>query len=174
MIKWLSISLTVLLVFSLILLGLGYLLQQNEKTTTALKQQLEQQRLAEIKKNLQVNSYPEVKISLNNIDIKQIIVDDKENSFLQPDSPNSSEILQTPQQIIEENLICVANEQCVLATIGTKNKHCYVVVNSIGAAKLKKLDYPEIGSTQCQKDSGQVSVKCLSNLCSMTIKPIDY
>jgi len=174
MIRWLFISLTVLLMFFLILLGLGYLLQQNEKTVTALKQKLDQQRLEKFKKYQKVNSHPQVKISLNNIDIKQIIVDDRENSLLQLDSQNSSKILQKHLQIIEENLICVANEQCVVATIGTKSSHCYVAVNSIGAAKLKKVDDSEIGSKRCQKKPIQPSVKCLSNLCTMTIKPIDY
>ena len=45
MFKWLWVVLLVMFGFVSVLLGLGYLLQENEKTTTALKQQLDQQKL---------------------------------------------------------------------------------------------------------------------------------
>lgn len=39
--KWLIITAIVIAMFTLILLGLGYLLQQNEKETRELKQRIE-------------------------------------------------------------------------------------------------------------------------------------
>ncbi len=148
MVKWLMISLLVLVSFTGILLGLGYLLNENEKRVTKLKQELEQQ--AE-------NTAP--------TEQADIIVVERANSSSHLDTVKPS----VNRRIIGNNLTCVADEQCLVVEAEFSDMSCTVAVNVIGAAKLAKAkkDLSEVG--QCLNYSTELAAVCEKNLCTLKV-----
>ena len=196
MFKWLAISAIVLMMFLAILLALGYFLQQNEKTTKALKQQFDQQRLARLKINQKIHSSPIINrvsesnasqsseaessasqssASVNNrsvnaasANIEIEIVDNDMDDALIPDEYNrADQPMGLQQQIIAENLICVTDAQCVAFNADKNQDNCYLAVNSIGAAKLSKIQGFKQTNQQCLIKQDEVLVKCIKNLCTL-------
>ena len=107
----------VLMVFLILLLSLGYLLKENENTTTQLKQKLEQER---VQQQLNSSSAREVKIELRTT----------------PETPPvelapASSKLQLQQNIIIENLTCYSDQQCVLVVSELAGEQCWLAVNTI-------------------------------------------
>ncbi len=146
MVKWLMISLLVLTSFTAILLGLGYLLNENEKRVTALKEELEQQ---------VENTAPTEQADVTFVE--------RENSASKLDIVNES----INKRIITNNLTCVADEQCLVVEAQFSDMSCTVALNVIGAAKLAKAekDLSEVG--QCLSYSTELSAVCENNLCTL-------
>jgi len=167
MIKWLTISVVVFLGFMVVLLGLGYLLKENEKTTTVLKQKLDQQRYTEQQKLQRKKNIAKSILSNENMPVEfgsYEVVDDKwVNSQIKSvrTSPH--------KKIIAENLTCISSEQCLTVTVNFSNTSCLVAVNSIGAAKLAKAGSSDTQESSCQNDDSKEIAQCLMNLCTLSI-----
>jgi len=172
MLKWLAISGVVFMGFMVILLGLGYLLQENEKSTTALKQQLDQQRYTEQQRQLK---RIQAKLKTEPIEIEPLVLDKKHKKTALLNSSqlsigNSSQKKRTYQQIITENLTCVSSEQCLVITLDFANLSCQIATNSIGAAKLAKAGVTNMHIDQCSHYLNDVMAQCITNLCTLTTK----
>ncbi len=147
--KWLIISVIVLIGFVIILLFLGYLLKENEAKTTQLKAQLEQEAYQQQQKENRKNTlFPNLKIGLSPAEKSQ-------------------------QKIIANNLYCQSNKQCFLVHTNSQALGCIVAVNTTGAAILLKVaaehdDGPSL-SNSCQQEYDNQHKKlaqCRNNLCS--------
>lgn len=138
------ISLLVLVSFTAILLGLGYLLNENEKRVTVLKQELEQE-------------------GSNTAPIKQpeVIVVERASNSSQLNTAKQS----INKRIIGNNLTCVADEQCLVVEAEFSDKSCTVALNVIGAAKLVKAEKDMTDVGRCLSQSGELSAVCENNLC---------
>ena len=151
MVKWLSIILVVFIGFMTILLGLGYLLKENEKHTTALKKALDAERaqLAKKQKTSSSNTYQATTVEFTgrNLDKRSI-----------------------NKKIIKENLTCVSAEQCLLVTVSFADLSCLVAINTIGAAKLSQAspDQTLIGS--CQQAAKTAKAACQHNICTLAFE----
>lgn len=156
-----------------ILLGLGYLLQENEKATTALKQQLDQQRVAEQqrqKKRRQAKS-KHLPIELEHYKANEINTGDSSDKIpLIVETPISEQ--SSYQKIISENLTCVSTAQCLIVTVEFYNHDCLVAINSIGAAKLAKAKASTENSyiESCPHYLNDMTAQCMMNICSLTSK----
>jgi preprotein translocase subunit SecG len=111
MLKWFVIAFIVALFFLVVLLGLGYLLQKNERETTVLKQQFDQQALIEKKQEYNKS--------------RRLIINE-------PTSKQKSQ-----QAILLAHKKCQDSTQCMLVQLGTEQ--CFNVVNTIGASILLKV-----------------------------------
>lgn len=116
MYKWLTIIGIVCIGFIVVLLGLGYLLKENEVATTALKQKLEQENL------LNNNNKNTSKAVLTFVDNKQA----------------ESNFLNKQKNIIVSNLTCTSSAQCVIVNTKQPEFGCLVAINVIGASMLDK------------------------------------
>ena len=116
MIKWVGIAIIVLLVFLTTLLALGYLLKENKAYTTELKHSLEQEFYDQQLKQKQTNAAHQVTSNLPLTAVEQSI-----------------------HQIIEANLSCQTNKECVLFDTQQKKLGCMVALNTKGAAILIKV-----------------------------------
>jgi len=146
--KWLSITVIVLVAFLVILLFLGYLLKENEATTTKLKAQLEQeayqqQETQQRRKNL---FYP------------------------LPSALNSFE--KSQQKIIADNLSCQTDAQCFLVHTHSRALGCIVSVNATGAAILLKTSSNNesliLSNDYCRQEYAKkrnLSAQCRNNYC---------
>lgn len=159
MIKWLTITLIVVVGFMTILLGLGYLLNENEKSTTVLKAQLEQQALAEkerqqrIKQRSMLSDYNQLKTSNSAKSVSNHDLDNK--------------VIADFKKVVIENLTCVSSQQCQVATVHFKNVACAVAINNIGASLLAKLSTKNSVLTSCPEMSTQAKLICRNNLCTL-------
>ncbi len=159
MIKWLTITLIVVVGFMIILLGLGYLLNENEKSTTVLKAQLEQQALAEkerqqrIKQRSMLTDYNQPKTSNS--------VKSRSNHDL------DKKVIADFKKVVIENLTCVSSQQCQVTTVHFKNVACAVAINNIGASLLAKLPTKNSALTSCPEVSTQAKLICQNNLCTL-------
>jgi len=161
--KWLIITLIVLAGLMSVLLGLGYLLKENEVATTQLKAELEQAAIQQ-----QAKAARKAAIQKNPL------------AFQKP-SLSAAEISQ--QQIIQAHQYCETNKQCFLLQTHSPALGCFVAVNTTGAAILLKIagqvSHGEISqtSTQSGNDSCQqayidadaytenIAAQCLDNRC---------
>ncbi len=148
--KWLTITVVVLVVFLAILLLLGYLLKENEEKTTQLKAQLEQEAYQQQEK------------------------ENRKNSLFLVSKTILSSLEKSQQEIIANNRNCQSNKQCFLVHTHSQALGCLVAVNTTGAAILSKITsksdkVPLTGNT-CQQeydDLGRMLAQCRNNLCSL-------
>lgn len=160
MLKWLTITLIVLAGFMVILLGLGYLLNENEKTTTALKAQLEQASLAEKAKQQRrrqramLAEYPQAESQAKK---QQKLINDAENKY----------VIEQFENIVISNLTCISVQQCQVAKVNFKNTKCTVAINNIGTSLLKKLNTQNSDIFSCPPVSPQMKLSCQQNICSV-------
>lgn len=155
MFRWLTILIIVLTGFLILLLSLGYLLKENEKTASQLKQKLAQERLQR-----QVKESParQLKIELRTAPGQEARPPERK--------PLSSQV-QMQQDIIIENLTCHTDQQCVLVASELAGEQCWLAVNTIGAALLKKVAPSALANKDCyQSNTGKVAV-CANNLCAI-------
>jgi len=145
--KWLTITLIVLTGFLAVLLFLGYLLKENEKVTTRLKAQLEQEAQ-------QASNKKQEKFALK-----------KEKAL------SSSE--KSQQKIIFDNQSCDTDKQCFLIHTDNQRIGCIVAVNTKGAAILLKVasqnDVNQASKEKCRqsyRQARQLSAQCINNTCS--------
>lgn len=152
MYKWAIITLVAVGVFMVILLGLGYLLSENEKSTTLLKNQLaEAAQLSEEKTRQQRNlsDYPP---AVNLDDLAKTDVN----------------VMKIFEKTLINNLTCVSLTQCKIVTIKFKNINCQLASNIIGASKLKKIATESINMTTCPIINAQSQLACEQNICTLT------
>ncbi len=157
--KWLIITLIVLSGFMVILLGLGYLLAENEKSSTLLKNQLAleaqlQQEKLQQKRNLSEYS-------------KIITTDDSTVMSKQVDA----NIRQRFENTLINNLTCVTIAQCKLVTIKFKNIDCQLASNIIGVSQLKKIATEQVTLDSCPMANQQTELACQQNVCSLISVP---
>ena len=153
MLKWLTITLIAVLVFLILLLGLGYLLKEHKVATTQLKYQLDRERAEQTVK--------EAKQPLNSI-IETSLVEVVEKT-----TKNSRKISRSiKQNILIKNLTCASSKQCVLVEIEFKDLNCTFAINTIGASLLaKSVDVSStVGTCPSYPKNSQLS--CQNNLCT--------
>lgn len=152
MAKWVAIALFVLTCFMVVLLSLGYLLSENEKSTSEFKVQLAQQTQLNQEKIRQRNNLKaytdEVKA-----DITEIQTD--------------TEIMQAFETSLINNLTCVTVAQCQVLTVKFKNINCTLASNTIGAAQLSKIATHTIKIDNCPSASASSKLACKQNVCSL-------
>ena len=146
MVKWLYISLFVLSVFTLILLGFGVLLNDNEKKHITYNQQLEQ------------NENQQKNIPNTAIVATAPLVHAKSLSTIKH-SINLS--------IITNNLTCVSDEQCVVVKAKFTDLTCDIAVNTIGAAQLLKAKKDQTKIEKCPDFFQVNNAQCINNSCSL-------
>ena len=155
MAKWIAFTLIALLSFMVILLGLGYLLSENEKSTTRLKNQLEQQ--AQLKKQRQEQSN-----ALDNY-TKIITTDtDSETSSQKVDAIT----LKTFEKTLGNNLTCISVAQCKVVTVKFKNSVCQLASNVIGESQLKKIPTHTLTMDTCPTIGSDSQLSCQQNICT--------
>ena len=154
MAKWLTITLIVCAGLLIILLGLGYLLSENEKATTLLKNQLEQdsqsqQQKLEQQRNL--NHYART----DNVEVSPRL-DDKS-------------VMKKFEATLINNLTCVTVAQCRVLTVKFKNVDCRLASNVIGASQLKKIPTSDININidQCPTVNSAAQLSCQQNICTL-------
>ena len=150
--KWLVITLVVLTGFMTILLGLGYLLSENEKSTTLLKKQLTQEaQLAKekIRQGIGGSHSPFVTETANG---EKLI---------------NTEIIKAFENALVNNLTCVTLAQCEVVTVKFKNLTCKLASNVIGASQLKKIATQTITMDTCSSESQQSQLACQQNICTL-------
>lgn len=159
MVKWLVITFMVLTGFMLILLGLGYLLNENEKSTTVLKTQIEQADLAEQEKQEKIRQ-------------RRIFADESlpphkpQNVKGSVDISENIRIIEEFEQVVISNLTCISVQQCQVAKVSFKNTDCFVAINNIGVSLLSKLKTQSKIIAACPKVSLQATLSCQQNICS--------
>lgn len=152
MAKWVAITLFALTCFMVILLSLGYLLSENEKSTSELKDQLAQQIQLNQKKAHQRNN-----LNTYNNDVKGDI------------SPRQTEaeIMKAFENSVINNLTCVTVAQCQVVTVKFKNINCALASNIIGASQLGKIATHTITMDTCPMVSSPSELACQQNMCSL-------
>jgi preprotein translocase subunit SecG len=153
MAKWLAITLFAMICFMVILLGLGYFLSENEKSTVVLKDQLAQQtqlRQKKIHQRQNLNAYSKAEKAVD----------------AAPKQTNA-EIMQTFETTLINNLTCVTLTQCLVVTVKFKNINCKLASNVIGASQLKKIATNTITMDNCPIVTPNSQLACQQNICSL-------
>jgi len=156
MTKWLVISLITLLGFMVMLLGLGYLLSENEKATTLLKKELAQEAQLAQKKSAQSQHFNDY--------TKVITTADDESTTA---SQRNAQVNKAFEQTLLNNLTCVTVAQCQLVTIKFNNIDCQLASNVIGAAQLKKIATQTISIDTCPIVAAESELACQQNICTL-------
>jgi len=147
--KWLTITFIALAAFLIVLLFLGYLLKENEITTTKLKVQLELEAYQkQEKENRRKNMFSHMPTSLSPLEKSQ-------------------------QETIANNLSCQTDKQCFLLHTHSKAIGCVVTVNTKGAAILLKVysknENQRLLSNDCQQEYNkqrELFAQCINSQCS--------
>ena len=147
--KWLTITFIALAAFLIVLLFLGYLLKENEITTTKLKVQLEHEAYQkQEKENRRKSMFSHVPSSFSPLEKSQ-------------------------QETITNNLSCQTDKQCFLLHTHSKAIGCVVTVNTKGAAILLKVysknENQRLLSNDCQQEYNkqrELFAQCINNQCS--------
>jgi hypothetical protein len=154
--RWLIIAVIVLVLFLAVLLGLGYLLKENEDVTHQLI--IKSAQNAQLKQNKEARRQALFKIK------PTPILTQKLTSFEQ-----------SQQKIITENISCESTKECFLVHTNSKTLGCIVAVNATGVVILLKTVSEEAfiktSANDCQQDYLQESVlisSCKNNTCSYT------
>ncbi len=155
MFKWLAITLIALLGFMVVLLGLGYLLSENEKSTTLLKNQLEQQAHFEKQRKEQSNA-------LDNYTKIIMTGADSETSTQNVDASS----MKTFEQTLLNNLTCITVAQCKVVTVKFKNSVCQLASNVIGVSQLKKIPTHTLTMDTCPTIGSESQLSCQQNICT--------
>jgi hypothetical protein len=155
MLKWLTITLVVIVVFATLLLGLGYLLKEHETATTLLKQELDQQR-----------AQVQAKEKRKQARFKSTIPPSLSYASSSFQSPLVKALASNKQQVLLENLTCASTKQCVLIDIQFENFSCVFAINTIGASLLTKVadDLSSVGKCPDYPQNSQLS--CELNICT--------
>jgi hypothetical protein len=154
LLKWLVITVTVLIFFLTVLLGLGYLLKENEQVTTKLKiktaQDTQRKQDKEARRKALFNVKPTLLLTQNLTSFEQ-----------------------SQQKIIADNVNCQSSKECFLVHTNSKTLGCIVAVNATGVAILLKTAdekyLTETAISNCQQNYSQESVLtlfCQNNTCS--------
>lgn len=157
MLKWIIIFCAVALFFSAVLLGLGFLLNENEKQTTAYLNQQEALQKQALKKQVTSELLNSKKNASRNLSAKESKANNEENVS------ESSIIL----PIIANNLTCVSDDQCVIVEAEFADLICHVAINRIGQSLLKNSPKEMSKIKQCLQQKLDSRATCRNNLCTL-------
>lgn len=155
LVKWLLISLLVISALAAILLGLGYLLNENEKNTKALVAQIEQEKQA----NKQTLPKPVVSQSPTHLKTEA------HNKQLETALAQLNKI-ERVKSLIVDNLVCKDVSQCKFVDTGQVDLGCVIAVNSIGKSLLLKEQFGQ-RMIECEERISDLSLTCHHNICSI-------
>ncbi len=155
MLKWLIITLIALSGLMVILLGLGYLLAENEKSSTLLKNQLALEAQLQEEKLQQKRNLSEYS--------KIITTNDSKVTSKQ----TNANIMALFEDTLINNLTCVTIAQCKLVTIQFKNIDCQLASNIIGVSQLKKIATQQISLDSCPMANQPSELACQQNVCTL-------
>ena len=150
MVKWLMIIVIALSLFISVMLGLGYILHNNEHETRALVQELKEQQP-------------------NNDEARSPTANEKEARAIVRFVDEKAKVEQL-NQLVLENLTCVSDNQCKV--IALDNEHCQVAINLIGANLVNKQQTKNQSIASCQTLTSPVEAICQDNLCQIKISPL--
>ncbi len=159
MLKWLVITLIAVVGFMAILLGLGYLLNENEKATTVLKAQLEQQALAEKRRQQRVRE----RTSMADYSQRGEQSNKQVSKIVQP----NIEVMAQFEQTVIDNLTCVSSSQCHAITVSFKNSNCTLAINAIGASLMRKINTQSSRINACPAAIENADASCQQNVCTL-------
>lgn len=159
-----------------VLLGLGYLLSENEKATTALKNQLEQAALAQQEKIKQRGTRQQYTEILTSVDSESAVPMPEPKNLSELSIKSSSkhanaETLKKFQRTLVNNLTCVSVEQCKKITVKFSNIDCQLAVNVIGASELKKIATNTAAMNTCPMVAEPNKLACQQNICTLISSP---
>jgi hypothetical protein len=156
LLKWLVITIIVLMLFLIVLLGLGYLLKENEEVTNQLKIKLTQE--AQLKQEKEARRKALFRIKPTHLLKQELTVFE-----------------QSQQRIITDNSSCETKKECFLVHTNSQALGCIAVVNSTGIAILLKtaseLNEPKLPTNECRQTYSQetlLTLSCQSNTCLFT------
>ena len=155
MLKWLIITFIVLSGLMVILLGLGYLLAENEKSSTLLKNQLALEAQLQQEKLQQKRNLSEYTKIITTDDVKAT-----------PKQTNAN-IMALFEDTLINNLTCVTIAQCKLVTIKFKNIDCQLASNVIGVSQLKKIATQKVSLDSCPMANQLSELACQQNICTL-------
>lgn len=154
--RWLIIITLVLIAFSVIVLGLGYVLHKNKQQEELyqqqqfeLRQQQKQQQLATQQQATQAS------IQRQN---RQKATQHLQNQLAELES------LERKKTIIVEHITCATDEQCQLFDTGRIELGCVVAVNQIGQHMLNQTAFLT-PSGECEEQVSQLKASCRHNIC---------
>ena len=148
MLKWITIVGIVLAGFMVIILSLGYLLKQNEEKTTALVNQLEQEKREQQAKQQNINE-PRAVIRYHDASAK------------------AKAMLAQVTGIISGNLTCVESKQCQRVDLTFRDGECSVAVNMIGKKQLVTSSLNFDLNKQCSNTKPNATAVCLAATCQL-------
>lgn len=151
-------TVVVLAGFMVILLLLGYLLNENEKSTTILKTQLEQESQAEQQRQEKIRQRKSLTYS------SQAAIASKAQE--KQVTTTNKVLIEQFEQIVINNLTCISKQQCQVALVSFKNSVCSVAINHIGASLLNKLNTKSSVISACPKAMEQSNLSCQQNICT--------
>lgn len=154
--KWLLITAIVLVFFLMVLLGLGYLLKENEDSTNQLKIKLNEEAALQQAKEARKKALFRVKTT--NVLTEKI-----------------AELNKSRQKIIANNTSCETAKDCLLLHTNSQALGCIVAVNTTGVAILLKTANDESllqpQADDCQQAYARQSdliLSCQNNTCTFT------
>lgn len=158
MLKWLSIIVIAILSLTLVLLGLGYLLNENEKSNQAYQQQLpDKNRIIQGIEKVIEDKNANLQNSNKTYDVSVVDI-----------TKQQQRTTALFKQALQHNGICTVNNQCVISTVNFANTSCSVAINIIGAALLAKIDTQIMTMPSCAPLSPQVYAHCQHNTCQLS------
>lgn len=143
--KWFVITFIVLFVFFIIILLLGYMLQENKKESIALKTELDHARVTQQSKK--------------NKNTKLTILNNEQ------EQESAKKRLAKVKAIITKGLTCVENDQCKAVALNFSNKSCTIAVNSIAFSQLNKERLTFDTTSNCKNHSQNSTLSCKLNTC---------
>jgi len=154
--KWLIITVIVLSFFLMVLLGLGYLLKENEEKTNQLKVTLNQEALLKQEKEARKQARFQVK-PVDSLTQRLTVFE------------------QSQQKIIANNSSCDTPKDCLVLHTNSQALGCIVAVNSTGIAILLKTASEQkaakLQTNDCQQVYSQEKILplvCQNNTCMVT------
>ena len=157
LLKWVTIATIALAVITLILLGVGYMLSENEKETRALKEKIDERAIAESK----VRTRADILAARNSSLVKPVM---PKSAKPMPRLPVVDDLL--AKQVIANNLVCQDISQCELFDTGRTSLGCVVAVNGIGLSQLNRLNFGG-KEAECEETITNVQATCHHNICSI-------
>ncbi|WDE12447.1 hypothetical protein [Thalassomonas haliotis] len=142
MLKWLTSLLVVIFGFMVILLALGYLLKENEAQTTALKQELDQQRALKqkaLKQKASKASGDRAVFVLEPYEAGDNKAETGTGRAAEDKANKNAPLLASMARVAREHSSCQSDKQCLLFNLDPEGPGCWLAVNSQGAAILAKI-----------------------------------
>lgn len=149
--KWLVITSVVVVVFSSVLLFLGYLLHDNEQRVSAYQQQINQHKENDKSQADKVKSL--------------ITLDDS------AELKQQAEFVRQAKRIVEQHLTCHSDQQCRIFQSGQPILGCQIAINQIGHQMLNDLKKIK-QAAQCSTSTESVA-SCQNNLCSIQLAKVN-